>query len=204
MQRSIPQRAKASIPSLKHLKPAASSTRNVNHKMPFLRYVYTKKINNDQECVQQEGYPYVNTVDLYPQARKHFIASLSTDTNTNVSHRYEKLMPHAHNSSNTHFIVEREMTMFYTKEADMKEGPVLGTYNTGDFVEIKAKKCYRAEAGVKGCTFVEGHKDLSPTSAKRFERMGMLTKTPTGGMKDTGEVMINCTHERCHWSDNSL
>ena len=96
------------------------------------------------------------------------------------------------------------MTVFYTKEADMKEGPELGTYKAGDFAEIEANKCYRAVAGAKGCTFVEGHKDLSPTSAERFERMGMLTETPTGRMKDTGKAMINCTRGRCHWSYNSL
>jgi hypothetical protein len=51
---------------------------------------------------------------------------------------------------------------------NMRDGKKLGTFDVGDLIPVSAHTCYRAEMGAKGSTFVEGHKDLSPTSMKRF------------------------------------
>lgn len=110
------------------------------------------------------------------------------------------LEPHAHNSLNTHFIVSGELTVWKTKEARP-----IKTYRAGDPpFEVTANTCYRAAAGKEGCIFVEGHKDLSPTSAKRFEDKGMITRTPAGDMVDNRKDQILCTHGRCHWSHDKV
>ena len=39
---------------------------------------------------------------------------------------------------------------------------------------------YVGVAGNKGCTFVEGHQILSPTTADRFERRGTIVRVRKG------------------------
>ena len=109
---------------------------------------------------------------------------------------YRALTPHAHNSKNTHLIVQGELTIWNIKEL-RKYGP----YKVGESPTVEANTCYRAEAGAEGCIFIEGHKDLSPTSAKRFEDLGTITKTPVGDMTDNGKEPPPCTHGRCHLSN---
>ena len=79
--------------------------------------------------------------------------------------------------------------MWITKES-LKCGP----HKVGKEIGVPANMCYRAEAGAEGCIFIEGHKDLSPTSADRFERKGMITETPVGDMTANGKKKIPCTH----------
>jgi hypothetical protein len=110
---------------------------------------------------------------------------------------FEALEPHAHHSENTHLIVKGELTMWNTKESRR-----IGIYKVGRDISVPADMCYRAEAGAEGCIFIEGHKDLSPTSAERFEDKGMIAKTPAGNMTDNGKARIPCTLGRCHWSND--
>jgi hypothetical protein len=78
----------------------------------------------------------------------------------------------------------------------------MGTYKAGNRIDIRAGHCYRAEAGANGCVFIEGHKDLSPTSADRFERLNSIVRTPNGNLKSNGKAQKDCTRGQCHWSYN--
>lgn len=54
--------------------------------------------------------------------------------------------------------------------------------------------------GACGCIFVEGHKNLSPTRAKRFGMWGVMTETTRELMETNGKSPVDFSRGRCHWS----
>lgn len=86
-----------------------------------------------------------------------------------------------------HYITKGEMTAWRTKPSQK-----LGIFRKGDTLTVQPGVCYRALAGEEGCKFVEGHRDLSPTTAKRFEDRGLLKKLANGKMVDNRFKQMQC------------
>lgn len=69
--------------------------------------------------------------------------------------------------------------------------------NAGSSAPVAQNVCYTGLAGDEGCLFVEGHKLLSPTTARRFADRGTMMEChedDVGTMEATDQVKIDCEH----------
>ncbi|RDW65496.1 hypothetical protein BP5796_10188 [Coleophoma crateriformis] len=146
---------------------------------------YARRLTRPERRMRARGFDYVSTNSL---------------------EAWQWLEPHGHNSDNTHLVVTGELTLWpraahhscpdsgeilhredMEGEYKFREVPCCAqTYGPGEYVDIDAMECYTAYAGPDGCTFVEGMKSLSPTSATRFFLRGMIKPAVPG----TGELSI--------------
>ncbi|KAK5726719.1 hypothetical protein LTR15_002607 [Elasticomyces elasticus] len=99
----------------------------------------------EEEFVIQKGYPIVSTTPLGPGGR---------------------LFNHRHHSRNTHFITSGSIKI--SKSPDNELRLRAEEKFPGEWVDVPSGVDYIGVAGEKGCTFVEGHTVLSPTTAERM------------------------------------
>jgi len=77
---------------------------------------------------------------------------------------------HRHQRENTHLIVEGSIVLIDDQDNREIHGP-------GAWVSVDGRASYRGIVGPNGCSFVEGHRNLSPQSLPRYverERERML------------------------------
>jgi len=74
--------------------------------------------------------------------------------------RHARLELHSHQSQNIHVILEGTIDIAL-------RGNRSQTYGPGDEKVVAPETNYSATAGPEGCTFIEGHQQLSPPGSAR-------------------------------------
>lgn len=93
-------------------------------------------------------------------------------TDATFFRRDGRLLQHRHHSNNTHFIIAGSIAIARSRDDEPRtrgadKGP-------GEWVTLPRNVDYIGEAGEDGCTFVEGHTLLSPTTAERYFQRGTI------------------------------
>ncbi|KAH9831912.1 hypothetical protein Tdes44962_MAKER08858 [Teratosphaeria destructans] len=125
-------------------------------------YIYPdNSLSTEERFVMQQGYPYVSTTVLRPHGRLNY---------------------HGHHSRNTHFIVNGTLNIARANNPNSAFVPWTRwqTHGPRTFANMPRIATYIGEAGAEGCTFVEGHAQLSPTTADRFAARGTIVPVPRG------------------------
>lgn len=118
--------------------------------------------------------------------------------------RGEKLNPHSHHSDNTHLIVSGSLFIGVPTNHES----TFIKFSAGQYIPVPADFGYRAVAGARGCTFVEGHRRLSVGTAERFVTKGAMKRVARPGeghveADNYGEIVDpgfggwNCGCEEC-------
>ncbi|KAK3115852.1 hypothetical protein LTR53_004411 [Teratosphaeriaceae sp. CCFEE 6253] len=120
-------------------------------------YVYNidRPMSRHEERVIAMGYKYVSTTYLLPG---------------------DRLEVHSHQSPNTHLVISGFIELVRPDDnlgLRARTGP-------NSEIAIPSGMEYKGEAGDTGCTFVEGHTLLSPTTANRFESRGTIKRARRG------------------------
>ncbi|KAK0255274.1 hypothetical protein LTR91_018894 [Friedmanniomyces endolithicus] len=123
----------------------------------WYRYNPDKALTDAEREVMAKGYPYVSTTELAAGGL---------------------LNEHRHHSNNTHFVIKGSIIIGKSHDSIMRFRPVaVLPYN---YVNLPRCVDYMGTAGEKGCTFVEGHKVLSPATADRFFERKTIVKLTAG------------------------
>ncbi|KAL3427292.1 hypothetical protein PVAG01_00801 [Phlyctema vagabunda] len=116
-------------------------------------FEYCRSLTEEEIWVQSRGYPNVSTVTLPERA---------------------SIECHDHNSNNTHYVTKGKLRI------SIVDGPTK-TLRQGESMRVNPGTHYSAKAGPDGCTFVEGHEVLSPTTADRFVKNGTMRERGSRG-----------------------
>lgn len=149
----------------------------------FPGFDFVHPIQDSQQPVVSDGYPWVQTNSLIPSWGA--FTDRAPPPEAVPSLPIDRLNRHSHHGLNTHLILSGDLTLekaMYTheepdQEQEQREHPI-------EKVELSADGPLR-EAPVgpgdiylgtteTGCQFVEGHRCLSPTTALRFIDRGTL------------------------------
>ncbi|TKA26887.1 hypothetical protein B0A50_04333 [Salinomyces thailandicus] len=124
--------------------------------MPSNQTYYTyspyRPLTAEERLVQAKGYPFVSTTKLEPG---------------------EGLRPHKHVSLNTHLVVSGSIQVGQTRQDDFRFRHNKPHF-AGAWITLPVDVCYKGQTGSEGCVFVEGHKLISPDTAKRFLGRGTI------------------------------
>ncbi|KAK8074571.1 hypothetical protein PG997_009234 [Apiospora hydei] len=148
-----------------------------------IEYTHTEGAPTDpfEVAVMEAGYKWVRTNSIVATRPGEFEPDLPIDC----------LNSHKHSGHNTHLIVEGDLTFEIEKDyydaAKFKRKRVAPATKTATLdaadpdgrKELFAAREHRYKAtSESGCSFVEGHQCLSPTTAERFIARGTLRAVP--------------------------
>ncbi|KAI2603415.1 uncharacterized protein GGS25DRAFT_526449 [Hypoxylon fragiforme] len=142
------------------------------------QYVNGKPSGWHEKKLRKDGWRWVNTNSIGP----------TTQAGTHGStHAPDRLEPHSHHSLNTHLVVQGDLTIkeHRGRSTDPKDSVYATISSHGGYPEHFVKPQVKYSATSKaGCTFVEGHRSLSPSTAERFMARGALRATESNGDYD--------------------
>ncbi|KAK5729925.1 hypothetical protein LTR17_011564 [Elasticomyces elasticus] len=121
-------------------------------------YIYNpdKPHTAEEEIVKQKGFPIVSTTELNGTG--------------------ERLFNHSHHSKNTHYVVSGSIQVSKSHDNEFRLRPEFSY--AGAWIDVPSNVTYIAVPGPEGCTFVEGHTLLSPTTAERMLGRKAIVKVP--------------------------
>ncbi|KAK4949387.1 hypothetical protein LTR10_012005 [Elasticomyces elasticus] len=121
-------------------------------------YIYNpnKPHSAEEELVMQRGFPIVST--------------------TKLNGTGERLFNHSHHSKNTHYVVSGSIQVSKSHDNDFRFRPDFKF--PGDWIDVPSNVTYIGVPGKEGCTFVEGHTLLSPTTAERMLGRDAIIEAP--------------------------
>ncbi|KAK5123617.1 hypothetical protein LTR85_002655 [Meristemomyces frigidus] len=124
---------------------------------PYFIYNPRMPLSEAEQRVIAAGYPFVSTTILG---------------------RNGTVNGHSHHSRNTHLIITGSITIVKSRD-DLSKFREVAT-GPGLWVTIPGKVDHIGAAGEDGCTFVEGHTVLSPTTGRRFFDRGTIVQVYEG------------------------
>lgn len=148
---------------------------SASQRRPGFDYVTIPR-TTDEKAVRSEGYCWVQTNTLTP----HWVQGVTQATTPeNIANRLpDRLNPHGHHGPNTHRIVQGKLTIeSVDSRSDGLPRKITISRNGTDPISapVKGDVVYEGITPLgEGCTFVEGHACLSPTTALRFMQQGTL------------------------------
>ncbi|KAK5708307.1 hypothetical protein LTR97_000847 [Elasticomyces elasticus] len=95
---------------------------------------------------------------------------------TYIPHSGERLFNHSHHSKNTHYVVSGSIQVSKSHDNDFRFRPDFKF--PGDWIDVPSNVTYIGVPGKEGCTFVEGHTLLSPTTAERMLGRDAIIEAP--------------------------
>ncbi|KAI1123903.1 hypothetical protein F5Y10DRAFT_269588 [Nemania abortiva] len=137
-----------------------------NHQGVDFVYARGGPISSEEREVRDQGWKWVNTNSINAtqyDPTKHTIADPT---------KPDRLETHSHHGSSTHMVVSGDLCI-QRRQDDYRVYEISSAPGSErqDRVEPSVKYSATSE---EGCTFVEGHKCLSPESAERFISRGTL------------------------------
>jgi hypothetical protein len=146
-------------------------------------YVYNPcyGLTEAEQTVIHRGFPFVSTTILQRRLVIEFRAFFKNTNHYLSGIAIDRLNDHQHHSRNTHLVVSGSIAVGLARDNEFRLRST--TYGPGGWIDVDANVAYRGEAGDEGCVFVEGHQQLSPTTADRFLRRGtiVMAKESTPG-----------------------
>lgn len=134
---------------------------------PRFRVVRGKVYSAHEQAVLDAGYPWVRTNPLKPTH-----AAPGKDLRFDVTP--DRLNWHGHHSINTHLIVDGDLTILKLKKMFNQDhiSAITISNRFGDKKELSVvpDEMY-AGTSQQSCKFVEGHRSLSPASARRVSEL---------------------------------
>ncbi|KAI1079194.1 hypothetical protein F5B20DRAFT_581616 [Whalleya microplaca] len=85
----------------------------------------------------------------------------------------DRLLPHSHHGENTHIIVDGDLCIMSTEGGKSNKSEISTAAEAKKELIVNPNVAYRGTSR-RGCSFVEGHRALSPATAERFIDRGTL------------------------------
>ncbi|KAF2968515.1 hypothetical protein GQX73_g5046 [Xylaria multiplex] len=86
----------------------------------------------------------------------------------------DRIDPHSHHGLNTHLVIKGDLYIQRQGHRGIRERYVISSFRGGTRQDLVPPNTTYSGASSGGCTFIEGHKCLSPQSAERFIDRGTL------------------------------